>query len=202
MKPVILFDIDGTLFNTRNCFGELVTPLLAEALGVENEDVQQVTDDYKASLAKYSDFDPIRYLDWLHEEYGGDRAQLEKLYFKPEFYQRAVFADVIPTLEQLKDTHTLGIYSEGFEFFQRQKLELSGLAPWFDPDFTYILHRKLEPEILEKVPESIIVDDREDVVSELLIFTHINPIWINRKDSIDHPDASTIHSLDQIISHT
>lgn len=201
MKPVLLFDLDNTLFNTRTCFGELVTPLLAEALRVENEDIHQVTDEYKASLARNTDFDPQQYLDWLHEEFGGDRAQLEQLYFKPELFQKSIFSDVLSTLDQLKETQTLGIYSEGVAAFQHQKLKLTGLEPWFDPEYTFILHRKLEPEVLATLPPAVIVDDREDVVNELLTMSHLKPIWINRTDSVSHQEAPTIHSLSELLSH-
>ncbi len=195
MKPVILFDLDLTLFDTRLWLREYVFPLLEEALDVGPEVIDETTRAYTSQLEKSTDFNPDDYIAFLVTELEGEAETLHHIIYNPHHFAHAVYSDVKPVLDQLRQHYSLGLLSEGLESFQKLKFEQSGLANWFDPQYVVISRRKLEPEVLDQLPEAIVVDDKVEVLELLSENEKFRPIWLNRRDSNQHQDIPTIYSL-------
>jgi phosphoglycolate phosphatase-like HAD superfamily hydrolase len=195
MKPVILFDLDFTLFDTRLWLREYIFSLLEEALDVSPELIDETTRLYTSRLEKSTDFNPDDYIAFLVSELEGDQTILHQIIYNPQHFAHSVYPEVKPVLAQLKTEYTLGLFSEGVEYFQRLKFEKSGLAEWFDPDSVFIYPRKLEPDILIQVPASVIVDDKLEVLEVLAADPKFKPVWLNRLDSARDQELPTIHSL-------
>ena len=80
------------------------------------------------------------------------------------------------------------------------KLKYSGIFDYFDPNFIYIHRRKIDPDILNSLPKnSIIVDDRLEIITDLTPYSHLNPVWLNRKDNVISQPVRTIHSLVELV---
>ncbi len=200
MKPVILFDVDHTLFDTTTWFQEFLKPVLAEALNTETENIARVADEYVASLEKSTDFNATDFRQWLGEEFEVEADSIRKLFFTPQYFERSLYRDVKPCLHSLETDYTLGIFSEGVADWQRPKIELSGLQPFLDSQHVYIYRRKLLPEVLAALPACTIVDDRQDVVIAISDYEQLQPIWLNRHNQATDDVIPTIHSLTDLIA--
>jgi FMN phosphatase YigB (HAD superfamily) len=195
MKPLILFDIDYTLYNTGHFIG-LVNPLITSALNITPEILSQTLKDYLNTLTKSTDFLPADFLRILANNYSFSYQKLHDIYFKPELYKSSLFPDTIPALQKLSPDFTLGIYSEGFQDFQTAKLKNCEILDFFNPDYIFIHARKAEPEILKSLPEnSVIVDDKPEIINEVKVDGRLTPVWLNRTDSSLFPGIRTLHSL-------
>jgi len=197
MKPVILFDVDHTLFDTATWFKEFLTPALADFLDTDSERIGEITQQYQATLEKHTDFHPADFIQWLGEDFEADTTTLNKIFFQPKYFQRSVFPDALACIQILKEKYTLGIFSEARKEWQLQKLELSGLLSHFDPDQIHIFRRKCDADSLEQLPVSTIIDDKLEVVAALAQTDTIEPVWLNRRDQTSDESISTIHSLDE-----
>jgi phosphoglycolate phosphatase-like HAD superfamily hydrolase len=195
MKPVILFDLDLTLFDTRLWLREYVFSLLEEALDVSPEVIDETTRAYTSRLEKSTDFNPDDYAAFLAAELDGEAEVLAKIVSQPQPFKHSLYPEVKPVLDQLTSHYTLGLLSEGLESFQRLKFENSGLAQWFDPEYVFIFPRKLENDVLQKLPASVIIDDKLEVLEAVAVDPKFKPVWLNRHDSTRDQDIPTIHSL-------
>lgn len=206
MQPIILFDIDRTLFDTSR-FVSAVEASLLKFLQLPEEKLKNIGAKYSQSLVKNTDFDPEEYLKHLvnHLKISHQKniyQELHNIYFSVAGFSHSLYPDVIPTLHRLKESAALGIYSEGNQKFQTAKLIKSGLMDLFDSRHIYIFRRKTELPTLSRLPDHvIIVDDNQSVIDELFAqqVRQITPIWLNRLDSSRHHFARTIHSLTELI---
>ena len=198
MNPLILFDIDYTLYNTRH-FIELVNPLIMSALNITPEELSQTLKDYLNTLAKSTDFLPEDFLRILANNYSYSYQKLHDIYFSPELYKSSLFPDTVPALQKLYPDFNLGIFSEGFPDFQTLKLKNSGILGYFDTKYIFIYNRKTDLKILRSLPaDTTILDDKSDVIQTIKQFPHLKPVWINR--GLVRPDTSfaTIKTLLEI----
>jgi FMN phosphatase YigB (HAD superfamily) len=195
---VILFDVDRTLFN-NDVFKEKITNLLVSELNISSQELSSRTRSYQQSLQKYTDFNPASYLKHI-----SDSADISELlsntYHKSETYLASVYHDVVPTLEKLQTEHTLGVFSEANIEWQKQKIDSANLHKYFDQDYVFISNRKTNPDYLNQLPEnSLIIDDNQEVISELLSTTQVTPIWINRIEAENqNPQVKVITSLSEL----
>ncbi len=199
MKPIILFDVDHTIFDTTTWMQEYVRPALIDLLDTTLDALEEVSQQYQTTLDKYTDFVPEDYLQVLATEFEVDYSTIYRVFFTPTFMARSVFPDVFSTLEALKSTHRLGILSEANEAFQRTKLTQAGLLDHFEPELTFIFPRKTETPILEELVSATVIDDNPKVIAELVKFDHLEPIWLNRRDDNQRDDVRTIRKLSEIL---
>lgn len=199
MKQIILFDVDHTIFDTDTWTREYVRPALMDLLDTTPESLDEVAQQYQATLEKYTDFNPEDYLEFLANEFEVEFQTLRQVFFTPAFMAHSVFSDVFSTLEALKKHHRLGILSEANEAYQRTKLTQSGLLDHFEPELTFILHRKTEPAVLEELVSATIVDDNPKVIAEIAQYDHLEPIWLNRRDDNQQATVRTIRSLKELL---
>lgn len=198
MPNIVLFDIDNTLINTKKLFDEYLKPAFAQTLEVPLEQFRAKSDEYWQQLEDSTDFNPQDYITFIAQAYEVDPQVLRESLATPDWYRQSVFADVVPALTQLAVTHTLGIFSQGNAEYQRMKLDLGDIAHFFKPEYTFFYARKLQPENIASLPESIIVDDKLAVVEAL----HTNPqllsVWLDRTAEVGPAGTPTIHSLSEI----
>ena len=158
---------------------------------------------YAKSLAKSTDYNPDGYIRHLKKIFSLKSSKaLKRIYFKtPSLYRLALYPETRAALTILKTAYRLGIYTEGFRKFQKAKLKLSGLLPFFEPDLTFIHRRKLTPWAVKQLPGgAAIVDDNLEVINALSKFPRVTPVWLNRKDKKKPLLIRTIHSLKELSS--
>lgn len=194
MSKLILFDIDDTIINTV-LFRTIQDETLANYLGVDDLEVKKIRSDYYYSLEKGSDFFIDDYLKLVAKKYHYNFTELKEVFFNQRNIQLCLYEEVFNVLKKLKNLgFTLGTFSEGWEDFQRFKLERNHLIDFFDKKYLYLLKRKLDKKILTELPAgTIIVDDKPEVITELKKFKNIKPIQIIRPNKKNNPQiAETI----------
>lgn len=167
--PAILFDIDFTLIDTlflRRKIGEKV----ARFLKINPQTERRLSREYAQTLESSVDFNPIDFVDFLARHLHQPAAKAEGLAVfrhSSPLYRAAVYPEVRPTLARLKKQGwRLGIFSEGAKTFQRDKLEFSGLAPYFDPQLIFIFQRKTPfRKCLPK--NSLLVEDNPQIAQAI-----------------------------------
>jgi FMN phosphatase YigB (HAD superfamily) len=64
----------------------------------------------------------------------------------------------------------------------------------------YIFFNKRTKRVLQLIPkDAVIVDDNPEVINILLKRPDLTVIWLNREDNSKHPEAFTIHSLEELL---
>lgn len=198
MKEVILFDIDYTLINSQ-ISKELRRKKFSNLLGISEEDFLLTEKEYVKKDSGFTDFDPNEYVDFTAKKYGVGRNSISEIFFQDENFIRAVYPDVLPSLEILKNDLSLGIFSEGLEDFQMLKLHKSNLLRYFDPNLSFIFKRKLTEDSLKLLPKGcFIVDDNMFVIEGLCEEGSFKPIWLNRKGDDTEISCQVIEGLGNI----
>lgn len=199
MKPLLLFDIDSTIFDVHRMMSDYVRPALQKALGCSESDFAAAEDVYRQALAKSTDFNPDEYLATLTKRFHAPFQPLKDIFFTDDWFQRSVYEDVVPVLEAVTEQVRPGIFSEGYEWYQLEKLQRSGLLKWFSPESTYIFRRKTSPAALEKLPPVFtFVDDKTDFLEALRAQQGVTGIWLNRLSAEKNPSFTTIHTLAEL----
>ena len=199
MKPVLLFDVDLTLFNTEK-FKAAYPKSIASHFKISHDQFLIIGNEYRASLKKHTDYNISDYLKSISKRFNLPLYELKQICFSPENFA-CLYPDTLPTLSILSSKYRLGIFSEGFKIFQTTKLKLSGIYHLFNPELIYIFRRKTTSASLAKLPRnSTIIDDNLKVIESLLASKltssrNLKPIWLNRKNHPVHPGVHTINSL-------
>lgn len=149
MISVVLFDLDDTLFAHRRAVEDGVIAHL-HALGLATDRSSSV-----AEAARWSELEELHYSSYLAGDldYLGQRRSRARDFLSPygvtldsdaaaeewfEEYLHAyraawtLHADALPTLRALRDEYRLGIITNGVTHFQRPKLDVLGLSPYFE----------------------------------------------------------------------
>ena len=201
---IVYFDIDSTVFTTHLFKKTRVNPRLVELLGVSFEKLAEVDKKYFGSLEKGTDFNYHEYASFLFEAFstvGGvaSTTELEALFENPSMYKDMIYPDVLPILRQLRELgNTLGIYSEGFDDFQRNKIVHTGIVSFFDEDRVHISRRKKTPEVIALLDaNSIVVDDKLEYLVGLP--EGMTPLMIQREPDATPAPVQKIQSLEEIV---
>lgn len=200
MKNTILFDIDYTLIDC-DIIKKKPIENVARNFGIEIEKINDARDKYYEGLKSTSDIDPDELLGVIQKQTGIPLVELKKNYYDPTIYIESLYPGVKETIEEINlDKFQLGVFSEGRDYYQKFKLEASGLLPYFDQKLMFIKRRKKSPQYIRTLPKnSIVVDDRLDVVNQLRESGWVNPVWINRGDKKVNPDIKTIFNLIELL---
>lgn len=201
MTSIILFDIDGTLFNSKKWIDGYIKDQMNTIYGMDGAEYEAIRQEYRDQLAKPTLFKPEEFLELLHQKSRVDINELKTMLYTPRFFAGAVYEEVIPTLDQLVAKElSLGVYSEGNYQFQLSKLKYGEVATYFDPDLLFITGDKQAPEYIETLPvESMVVDDHLEITQALQRSGRCQPIWINRHSNEKDPHIQTIHNLADIL---
>lgn len=199
-KQQILFDWDDTLFSKQKFIKNL-----CENLGKEcDSNAQKIEDiekEYVNSLNKSGDFRMEGFLNYLENKVNNKFKLEHFISNKLEIYSRSLFEDTVSVLSELRNNFDIGIYSQGYEDFQKTKIESSGIKKFFDDHLIYIDKDKLNPAFIQQLPTgATIIDDKKEVIEELKTSNRFNLIWINRKNEENIEGVKTIRSLKEVVS--
>lgn len=199
-KKIILFDFDKTVSDT-NGFVEKFSQALNEQFKISQEMVVNILKDYNATLSSTTDFRPLDFSQAISEKTGVDINLIKENIFDPKNFP--IFEEVRDVLTELSANNTLGIFSEGFDDWQKKKIKLSDIWDFFDPNWMVIERRKLLPESINKIPNgATVIDDKRIVIETLAnIRPDLNLVWINRLDDekIETPQIRTIKNLKELM---
>ncbi len=196
-QKVILFDIDFTIFDTAK-FRDLTESQVINLTGISAQKILQIREAYYKEIKAPRNFHPVKYFQALKNKVNSN-VPLEKIWNLEELYEQSLFPETTAVLESLKRKYTLGIFSEGYKFFQKKKIKPSGISQSIDKNYIFIFRSKTRLGNLKLLPnKSIIVDDKKEVVEKIAKDSNHIPIWINRKNSDQHPKIITIFSLNEL----
>lgn len=212
MKKIILFDIDYTLFDTA-LFREKLYKSIANALGYDlKKSSKDIDDMYDEIRTERGYFQPKIFSLQLARKLGREKdAQLiEKAIFAKDNFKNCLYKESIITIEKLSKIASVGIFSKGYNSFQRNKIEV--LKNILDNKSIHIFVRKRKslPKIIEKYKDFklYIVDDALNVLFEAWkLGKDVVTIWVKRgiyakkQKPIENftPDA-IIENLGELIS--
>jgi hypothetical protein len=192
MKPILLFDIDKTLFDTNKFMKIIIYNKFTELLDLNFEQYLNIYNGYETKLKKGTDFLPRSFISSFSHTKNYCYEKLNKTFFNSDNFNNSIYPDVYTSLTRLSERFNLGIYSEGNSHFQTNKLKLSNLYKLFNPSLIFIFRRKTTKNNQAKLPPgSTVIDDNLDVINSI----NVSRIWLNRKDQSTHPTIKTIYSL-------
>lgn len=200
-KEVMLFDIDGTLIDSKS-MADFFCREISRQTGISFDEVIRLRIEYISSLASTTDYHPNDLVNFISKDKKVEIDASEIFFKTKSIYERYIFGDAVEILNRVKNDYSLGVFSEGFVDYQNQKI--GTLIDFFDEDLMIIERRKLSPESVKKIPNgATLIDDRKEVI-ETLANTRpdLNLIWINRKDNekLNTPKIRTIKSLDELLT--
>lgn len=197
MGNVILFDIDGTLFDP-NKFGQAIRREFVDILNITEDDLIRANADYYASLESTTDFDPRAITQFIAQRYGVKQSLLDDVFWgEKNIYKECVYPEVPEVLEKLGRENMLGVFSQGGEELQGRKLKACDLEKYFKAEI-FIHKRKDTPEAIALLPQgATLIDDSHEIVSKLK--NHLKVIWINRRNNDKDTSVQTIHSLTDLL---
>lgn len=197
-ERIILFDIDKTVFDTR-ASGKKYGQKLAERCHVGEEKIKESVESYRSQLESSTDFDPDELLARIETEYGVEKGNLEQVLFDQSNF--ILFPESGAVLEKLAKTSILGLFSEGRQQWQKKKMELTGIARFFDPKYVIVERRKMNEESIKKIPQgSTVIDDKRVVIERLKqLRPDLNLIWINRENEEKIEGVTNIKSLKDLL---
>ena len=165
---IILFDIDNTLINTHD-FKVKFAKNISIRCNIDLETFHNFEKKYIQQINGSNNINISEYTVAIANEFNCPVKKIEENYINDKkIYQEVVFEGVEQLLIQLKEKHTLGIYSEGSQILQMLKLNNSDLSSYFSLEHIYIFRNKLDDENIAKLPtESIIIDDKKEVIAYL-----------------------------------
>jgi FMN phosphatase YigB (HAD superfamily) len=200
-KKIVYFDFDRTLLNTD----ALKIEQTKRIAGITNLSIIQIEEGmrlYVESIKNHLDFTPEGYAEYLSKEYGCNLSDVLKIYITDSNYiGEYLYPEVLGVLEELKKIgYSLGIFSAAMPGPQRLKISRTGVFEFTEEHLIIIDPRKLGIEVLEQLPDGvIIVDDDLQVIEKLQRHSpRFVPIWCNRKNQDDLPKTRTIHSLKEL----
>ncbi|MPM91500.1 hypothetical protein SDC9_138631 [bioreactor metagenome] len=197
-RRVILFDIDKTLLNPY---------LILKDLGNEiknkfhkNVDILEVHAEYVKKLESSTDFDAKDFLIFLSKKTEISFDKLNKYFYNSKLWESYVYEGTKELLDKIKFDFDLGIFSEGFDVSQNEKLEMSKLDIFFKKDLLFISRRKLNNDFLKTLPKkAIVVDDKKEVMETLKqLRPDLELIWINRTNDEKMENVKIIKSLKEL----
>ena len=183
-KKIILFDIDKTLLNPYPIMEDLTDEIKNEFH--KKIDVFEIYDEYVKKLESSTDFDPKDFLELLSKKTKVPITKLSDYFYNSKIWEDYVYEDVNGVLSRIETKFNLGIFSEGFDKFQNEKLIMSKLSHFFKKNLLFISRRKLDNTFLKTIPEKvIIIDDKKEVVKKLRDFGGFEVFWLNRNNEVE-----------------
>ena len=150
-NSIIYFDIDRTLIDAVK-IRENTRSEIAKESGISREKVEEYINEYVSTLAHKNGYSYMEMLLHLSQKSGIDLERLKQAHDKLENFEKSLYDDTVKTLTILKENNNqLGIYSEGWDDYQINKLKLSGIYKFFDEDKIIISRNKSTFKLVEKM---------------------------------------------------
>lgn len=213
-KPIVLFDIDYTLFDVAH-FDVNFHKKLAEMFSLDEKLVKEESIKTIIILIKEDHFlDIDKYLSLLLPKFKLEKhaKQIEEFLFEKDFFKEGFYPDVELTLKTLKNMVRLGVFSQGDTRLQGAKIDQSGFKDVFEKELIYII----KPKKLDFLPslqklhggdKIYLVEDKLEVLYEVnKKMSSLFTIWIkqgwyaaNQKEIPGFKPDATITSLKEVI---
>ncbi|MBI2033127.1 MAG: hypothetical protein HYT10_01535 [Candidatus Levybacteria bacterium] len=186
-QPLILIDIDNTLFDSGTFRQKLFTHLSKriQKFGVKitPEICQEI---YNSHIQKYGLFVPDEFINALLENKGKKEGVLEIIegaLFDTKFMKSHFYQETFQVLEKLSAIGTLGIFSQGNTKFQNAKIK--SIKHFFHKEHIHIVENK--KNIFEKIiskydaEKVYLIDDFLSILfSVKKRFPNVTVIWMKR----------------------
>lgn len=198
-KRVLLFDFDGTVFDTAK---------LKEQINVQLHEYTTDTHLLWETEKKLRDrrFHLAETIKTFCEQLGiTDANHTIQEIFLSQNYPAYIFPDVIESMKTLHKDNILALFTEGDETYQQVKIQQSYLAQLFD--FIYIYYRKIQhlDEIVNffEGKEIWFIDNHlHHLQGAVERQPNLKTVWMNREHltpEIAFTPTRTITSLDQLV---
>lgn len=182
-NKIILFDIDGTLFDSNSFLNDFCREA-SNQFSLRQTDSEEIKNIY-AESKKDDYFRPSDFLKKLSIKFTLiDPDLVKKIFWNVDLFVKNVYKDT-SVIENLANFAVIGIFSKGDVKFQKQKI--FSFKQFLDDDNIYIFPNKIGKtgEVFGKYNdfEIYFVDNEEDVLlSVKSLFTGVSAILIDREN--------------------
>ncbi|HSX09795.1 MAG TPA: hypothetical protein VLF93_06595 [Candidatus Saccharimonadales bacterium] len=188
-KPIVIFDIDFTIFDTAQLRHNRYK-IFSKRLGYDdfNEFLTIARETEEETKEKEKHFVPRVFLSLLKKKAKSDISleEMESIFFDEEFYEKSLYSDVLDVFDELITKRHVGValLSTGEKEFQYYKIR--ALQKYLNNEHIHIFRDKV-PElkkILSKYKDNTVflVDDMLHVLKEAKkVDPNVMTIWIKRK---------------------
>jgi len=180
-KPILLFDIDYTLFNTDVFRNKIIEETLAQ-FKLDEKRVRKFYFEYERNIHTPVGINIKHFTEQIGKEFNLSPELLFSIMMdRKRLYLESLYPDTISTLKLLSKRCQLGIFSQGYRSFQENKLKQCDIISYFKRKYIYVFPDKTLESVLKTLPENaIIIEDKLSVVQ--LIKSPLKAIHINRKE--------------------
>ena len=186
--PIILFDIDYTLFDV-GYFDNNFHKYLSELFSIDKSLIREKSTETILDLIKkdyFLDIDKFLQVFLSKIDKKQHIREIEEFLFGKDFFKRGFYPEVEFTIRSLKNAFRLGIFSQGHKKLQGAKINQSGLRKFFDDELIYIkkpLKLNFLPHLKERHinDKIILVDDKLEVLYEVKKYIpSFFTVWVKR----------------------
>jgi len=180
-KPILLFDIDYTLFNT-DIFRRISLIEIATRCNLDESAVRNFYAEYRKGTQAPIGINMKHFSKHIGKEFNLSPDFLFSIIMHThQLYLDSLYPDTIAVLSLLVKDYHLGIFSQGYRSFQENKLKQCDIISYFKQENIFIFPDKTLESVLKTLPENaIIIEDKISVVQ--LIKSPLKAIHINRKE--------------------
>ena len=183
-SKIILFDIDGTLFDASS-FLNVFYRILTSIFSLSKEDIDRVQIIYDQNKKENGYFHPSSFQSKITDKFPevqGDK--LQEILWNIDLFKQNVYKDT-SVIESLSKVAKIGIFSKGDRDFQKKKL--ISLKDYIADEDIFIFPEKINKisEILYKYKDFqvFMVDNEIEVLIKVKnLFPKIETILIDRKN--------------------
>ncbi len=186
-EKIVIFDIDYTLFDSKNYRDNLVRKIGEEIKYKDLKAFEKIGEDVYMELRKsVIYFDPKLYAKSLSNYLNIDLDEnlIEAISLSEKIIDQSVYEEALEAIEALKNKNfKIGIFSTGLETIQRAKI--SKFEKHLEEEHIHIIKDKKEflPKLIEKYKnhDLYMVDDLLEILySAVIMDKSVHTIWIKR----------------------
>jgi FMN phosphatase YigB (HAD superfamily) len=192
-KQVLLFDFDGTVFDTYKLKIDI-----SRDLSNYTDDVQVLWETEKKLRSRR--FHLVETMNQFCQKIGRTDIQhsVQEMFLNKNF-ESYIYDDVKQWLPVLKQNAVTALFTQGDESYQQVKIYQSQIATLFD--FIYIYHRKMAhlPNILRffEWKDILFIDNHLSLLKQAKEqFPKLKTVWINREHLSAHIDFSPDYTIE------
>lgn len=182
---VVLFDIDYTLFDTERLRKNLYERL-ADVLGLTKEEIEEIGQRiYEEITSPTGYFNPEYFVKEMAKRVNREekKRDIEQTIWDKRNFEGNFYKETEKVLKALSGFCKVGIFSKGYDRFQRAKL--TAIAHFLEKEHVHITVSKhsMLPGLLMRYKKSklYLVDDAIDVLAAAKkLNDHVFVIWVKR----------------------
>lgn len=196
-KNIILFDIDYTIFNTKQ-YKKNTAAYICSYFHITSENMKLFDSEYRAKYKNPAGVNMKDFTEKMAKTFSLSAKDLYQLLIDTEeIFIDTLYPDTLSTLTLLSKEYTLGIFSQGHLSFQRNKLIKNNILHLFEEKHTYIHLDKTHIDTMHGLPKNaVVVDDKLTVIDR--VSQHIPAIHIDRDHVVEKSNFPIIHTLHEL----